>query len=173
MSMLAHELQSTNDSTIIADQTAELQKLAGVYDEKKEKIILQAADLLAQKYTADPTKISARLKRVWREVNISPKYIERSLPDKYKRFYSKPEPVIEPTDVQLVEKIQSRLAHNLQKLSRKILALDVNSELITILGSHHGITQLEKADEKATFRLVANNRKLMTLLYPKKEKKRL
>ena len=109
--------ESINDAVLILNETKELKDLANLNDEKKSDIILRAARKLEDKYD-DHSVIAAKLKRAWKDINISPTYIRAILPEQYHRPYTTPadRQKIKPTDMEKFCMDIKSLLNNASKL---------------------------------------------------------
>lgn len=78
----------TNDSTLIRQETNELQEIMKYHSTRKKELIIQAAEKLSAKYD-DKSVIGNKLVKAWEDLDISKKYILLNLPKEYKREYNK------------------------------------------------------------------------------------
>ena len=88
------------DDVIIKDETDELTEIIQGTHKRKSEIILQAAKKLEEKYP-DTHVIASRITKIWNKLDIHPDTIHKALPEKYKRVYTKPDP-IKPTELQAI-----------------------------------------------------------------------
>ena len=89
-----------SDAIIIKDETDEITEITQASHKRKSEIILAAAKKLEEKYP-DTHIIAAKITKLWSRLDIHADTIQKALPDKYKRVYTKPEP-IKPTELQSV-----------------------------------------------------------------------
>ena len=88
------------DSVIIQNETEELTEIIQTNHKRKSEIILQAAKKLEDKYS-DTHIIAAKITKIWSKLDIHSDTIQKALPEKYKRAYTKPAP-IKPTELQSI-----------------------------------------------------------------------
>jgi len=123
--------EGINDAVIIRDETKELKDVTILHDEKKRDLIIRAAGKLAEKYE-DKSVICSRLQKEWRDINISQTYIKQTLPDEYKRDYTKKEIKTEDVteaqeylkELEDIHLAQAKLLHEYRRVAESRPELD-------------------------------------------------
>ena len=111
---------SLTDNELLHEEISDMEKVTA----DKNAIILRAAGKLKEsgKYDKDPTAICSRLVKIWGKV-ISASHIRETLPEDFKRPYTKPEDESVPeTTVQEIFALMSECHSDLGKVASDILA---------------------------------------------------